>query len=501
MKKISLFVVASSAALMTACTDYVSKIEDLHEERESLQALYDNMYNVDYSSLVFSSGCSCEVNRGNLIEVGGQLYYNTESNLPTITYALVGCTNMPDSVTRLTGYYENMFIESYNVYQKEGVWWADLQLNGSAQNALFGGTVSTYLSTYGDGKSMAGTVECPAVSFGYKAPEADEPQTSTTTNTTSSSTSGSTTQYGTFGTCAPNLSTVKQGEQVTWTFTYNTSSGLKAADILSASISWNLPGGSPSTYTGTASQRTVSTKYATTGTYAASATVTAGGVMQNVNCSRVTVKAASTSSANKACGDLWCGLTDTQGQVNTGYEGIEETSGYWYEYTDKDNNGTSAFIYPADVEENEYQNFFGPLIEAYGGLRGTVTLGDGYDYPFAGLAFNIVSQNEEGADISDWGGICVVYESTVGFVIELAVEDEARVTEYNNYKASVPKSATMTVADFPWAKFKQESGWGETVAQETALASVSTIRLKFSGGAGTSGDFLFQSLGRLGTCN
>jgi hypothetical protein len=128
-------------------------------------------------------------------------------------------------------------------------------------------------------------------------------------------------------------------------------------------------------------------------------------------------------------------------------------------------------------------------------------LDDGYEYPFAGLAFNIVSENEEGADISDWGGICVVYESTVGFLIELAVEDEARVTEYNNYKTNVTKSTIMTVADFPWAKFKQESGWGKTVAQGTALASVSTIRLKFSGAAGTSGDFLFQSLGRLGTCN
>lgn len=130
-----------------------------------------------------------------------------------------------------------------------------------------------------------------------------------------------------------------------------------------------------------------------------------------------------------------------------------------------------------------------------------MTLGAGYEYPFAGLAFNIKSEEKEGVDITAWGGICLVYQSTVGLAIQLEVEDDVNVTEYNNYKVAVPKSATMTVADFPWAKFKQESGWGKTVSQGTVLADVATIKLHFSGSAGTSGDFLIQSLGRAGTCN
>ena len=195
---------------------------------------------------------------------------------------------------------------------------------------------------------------------------------------------------------------------------------------------------------------------------------------------------------------LWDGTTDTQGKVETGSE--EETAGYWYDYTDKDNEGTSAFTFPADVEANEYDNFYGPLIEAYGGIKGSVSLGAGYEYPFAGLGFNIWSEAQEGVDITAWGGICVNYQSTLGFAIELGVADEATVTEYNNYKATVSKSATMTSADFPWTKFKQESGWGVTVPQATVLGSTAAIKFKFSGTAGTSGDFLLQKVGSSGMC-
>ena len=208
--------------------------------------------------------------------------------------------------------------------------------------------------------------------------------------------------------------------------------------------------------------------------------------------------AAAMSFAQVSPTFLWDGTTDTQGKVETGSE--ETTAGYWYDYTDKDNEGTSAFTFPADVEANEYDNFYGPLIEAYGGIKGTVSLGAGYEYPFAGLGFNIWSEAQEGVDISAWGGICVSYSSTLGFAIELGVADEATVTEYNNYKATVSKSATVTAADFPWAKFKQESGWGVTVDQATVLGSTAAIKFKFSGTAGTTGDFLLQKVGSSGKC-
>ena len=220
----------------------------------------------------------------------------------------------------------------------------------------------------------------------------------------------------------------------------------------------------------------------------------------------------SSSSFVIQCGDLWCGATDDEGKVETG--STERTAGYWYDCNDagKDHNGlsfsfcspdggSSVFEFPSEIEENTYGNFFGPLIEAYGGIKGKVILGEGYRYPYAYLAFNLVSEGLEGMDISNWDGICLVYESTYGFYIELVPENECDVTEYNNYKIRIPESSRTSTLDYPWAKFKQEADWGKEADRDTVLSKVATIRIKFEGTAGTTGDFYIRSIGRLGTCN
>lgn len=195
---------------------------------------------------------------------------------------------------------------------------------------------------------------------------------------------------------------------------------------------------------------------------------------------------------------LWDGATDTEGRVDTGSDSVR-TAGYWYEYTDSNDDGTSHFTWPADVEENTYGNFFGPLTEAYGGIKGSITLGDGYEYPYSGLGFNILSDKQEGADITVWQGICLAYESNIGFGIELGVENEKEVTAYDNYKATVGKAATATATDFPWSKFRQ-ANWGTAVDQEVVLQKTAAIKLKFEGSAGTSGDFRICQIGSLGKC-
>ena len=194
---------------------------------------------------------------------------------------------------------------------------------------------------------------------------------------------------------------------------------------------------------------------------------------------------------------LWDGSIDTEGKVETGSD--EKTAGYWYEYNDENDGGSSKFTFPNDVEENTYGNFYGPLVEAYGGIKADITLGDGYDYPYAGLGFNIWSENQEGVDISAWSGICLTYESTIGFGIELGVENEKTVTEYDNYKAAVSKAPTGASQDYAWAKFKQ-GGWGKTVDQADVLAKTAAIKLKFEGTAGTSGSFNICQVGSLGKC-
>lgn len=194
---------------------------------------------------------------------------------------------------------------------------------------------------------------------------------------------------------------------------------------------------------------------------------------------------------------LWDGTTDLIGRVETGSP--EETAGYWFNYSDDYEGGSSRFTFPPDVEPDSYDNFFGPLVEAYAGIKASVTLGDGYDYPYVGLGFNVWSENQEGVDVSKWGGICLSYQSTIPFVIELGVEDEATLTEYVNYRASVSVSNTITAVDFSWAKFRRD--WGPGPSIEDVLKKVAAIKLKFEGEAGTTGDILIQKLGSLGECN
>ena len=213
-----------------------------------------------------------------------------------------------------------------------------------------------------------------------------------------------------------------------------------------------------------------------------------------------TTTTTTTPSASYVCGDLWCGPEDKIGHVETG--STDETAGWWYDYNDSDNEGTSHFTFPAEISMNEWDNFYGPLIEAYGGIKGTVSIGKGYEYPYAGLGFFLVNDYQEGMDIDWWNGICLVYQSTISLTVELQVEDEAVVTEYNNYKANVPASPNkITMIDIGWSKFKQESGWGVTVSQAQVLEKVAGIKLKFSGTAETVGDFLIQSIGRSGSCH
>ena len=190
---------------------------------------------------------------------------------------------------------------------------------------------------------------------------------------------------------------------------------------------------------------------------------------------------------------FWDGSDDTYGRVETGSP--EKTSGLWRTFDDSVYGGTSRIEFPSDVEPDEDGNFFGPLVETYGGIKGSVSLGYGYDYPYAGIEFDVWSASKEGADISAWGGLCLIYSSTVVFHVELIVENDSSVTEYNNYKAPFAKTPSISTACVRWEKFKQDAGWGKSVPREEVLRKTSTIRLNFSWSPGVSGDFYIRKIG------
>lgn len=187
-------------------------------------------------------------------------------------------------------------------------------------------------------------------------------------------------------------------------------------------------------------------------------------------------------------------------RVDTGLDDGSDESGYWYTYSDDANGGTSAITWPVGTGNEYDDNALDPIIDNCGGLCGQVTLGAGYDYPFAGLGFNLTGPDQTGADVTSWGGVCITYSASVAPILEVAPEDEATVTEYNNYMSKLKVAASKTTVNLAWSDFKQESGWGVTVPQASYLGMVAAVKVKFSGKAGTSGDFNIMEVGENGQC-
>lgn len=212
-------------------------------------------------------------------------------------------------------------------------------------------------------------------------------------------------------------------------------------------------------------------------------------------CAATAALAANTASPTF----LWLASTDTIGRVETGSP--DSTSGWWFDYTDAADSGNSTITFPSDIKPNAYGNFYGPLIENYNGIQASVKMGDGYEFPYAGIGFNVWNEQKEGADISAWGGFCLEYQSTIGFSIELVPENEEDVTAFNNYKATVAKAASMNTTNFRWDKFRQETGWGKEANLDSVLAKTASVKLAFNERAGTEGDFLIYMVGSFGMCS
>lgn len=156
-------------------------------------------------------------------------------------------------------------------------------------------------------------------------------------------------------------------------------------------------------------------------------------------------------------------------------------------------------LFPADVEEDAYGSFFGPLTQKYGGIRSKIIFGEGKN-PFAGLGFNLVNSDKDGGDISSMNGVCINYQSRTDFALEIVVANDGEITKNNNYKVIVPKSMSSTRVTFPWAKFQQNANQSGTIPQEEALKNVATIQLVFTSSTGSEAEFSINAIGGYADC-
>ena len=199
---------------------------------------------------------------------------------------------------------------------------------------------------------------------------------------------------------------------------------------------------------------------------------------------------------------LWDGSADEECRVLTGSD--DETSGYWYDFNDIDDGGSSKFTFPPDIEEMCNGNWYTGscyefMMETYGGIKEKVVLGAGAEVPHVGLGFNILNEEQEGTDVSEWGGLCLEYSSGLDFDVWLHAEDGTLTTDCELiYRLSA--SDSMKMVDIPWSKFVSSCGFGVPMDATEVLANAAAVHLLFNGKAGDTGDFLLTKIGSLGQC-
>lgn len=202
------------------------------------------------------------------------------------------------------------------------------------------------------------------------------------------------------------------------------------------------------------------------------------------------------------CGDLWCGQ---EGNiiVNTGFDDGSHTSGNWGIFDDSKIGGTSYISLPTMQANGSSYLMRDILEECNGGICGIAYLNDkGSVIPYTGLYFNLVNNKMDGANITDWGGICITYQTTgdVPIMIELVPEGyPLTASDADNYVAQLDPEKTM--ANISWSSFVQENaGFLYLFQQDLFLTQVAAIKIVMKGTSGTSGAFRITSIGKYNSC-
>ena len=192
-------------------------------------------------------------------------------------------------------------------------------------------------------------------------------------------------------------------------------------------------------------------------------------------------------------GDLWC--KDSYGlRLATYFKDGKNKSGYWYDYSDKDLGGKSKIIWPVERGSDELDKKF---VQYCQGICGTVEIYSGYEYPFAGVGFNIAesakgSDTPVSVDVSDWGGICVTYLSEIEIKLQQSLGSnlDSALLDFDVPVKKLSKTSSPKEVCLAWTDFNQE-GWGEKekmTGLEVARKLVS-LNFKLEGRDGTLADF------------
>lgn len=194
---------------------------------------------------------------------------------------------------------------------------------------------------------------------------------------------------------------------------------------------------------------------------------------------------------------LWDGFGAYR--VETGFAGKAGDGGVWYAFDDHDYEGTSKIVWPTTLGGSFSSKSLNDVMDECGGLCGTIYFDrpDNLQKPFVGVAFNVVgTENKTGAPLpadvtTKWKGLCFQYMSDMDGAVVLDPGNEvAEQLHFALPEASFEKSETLVRKCVGWNHFKTDETTNGTPYNEAER--LVTIRFKFMGDPGTSGEFYIK---------
>ena len=234
----------------------------------------------------------------------------------------------------------------------------------------------------------------------------------------------------------------------------------------------------------------------------------------------------SMSAGNDYSHDLWYGPsreTFVKTALYADSSWIHLQNGQWYEYTDRNEGGSSIFDWYWSDQYDGEGSPFDVIIDACGGLccnKVMLDQGELSRKPYVLFGFQL-AQNDSGmgvpVDISNWGGICVTYQSDYPIRLDLdpvslevspdsltpaSANEDADLDIYKWPSVVLPKTSSVETSKcYKWNEFTQinldklPNPDKYTISGEDVVKRVVTIRFIIEGETGDEGAFFIKALG------
>ena len=212
------------------------------------------------------------------------------------------------------------------------------------------------------------------------------------------------------------------------------------------------------------------------------------------------VASVSSSSADALVDPTACLWNGKKGEsvVNTGFGlNAESGAGYWYSYDDSDDGGLSHIVWDVDCP-NDGTDCMQYIVDHCGGLCGKMYVKKGTAREAnVGVAFNVAGFENPGesvevpksVDISDWGGICVTFASSLNLFMKLGVDENTEVI------VELGQSDDLVEECFTWNDFDYDDAENPIPGAEAAK-KVRNIKFGIRSGESMIGPFKIVSIGK-----